>query len=293
MEAYTGSLRDETSLRRAAAGAEVAFYLAWDGYPATRRRHAEDLAANVALAVKAFDSLAAVGVSRLVFASSGGTLYGPPETVPIPEDHPTRPSSIYGLHKKLVEEHLAFLQRRQVLDSVVVRPGNVYGPGQLPDRGQGLVASALGRIAQKLPLEIWGDGSSIRDYVYAGDVAQAFLAAAERGRPGEAYNVGAGRGRSIRQIVAAIESLVGHPAEVLYTSPQAGGVPINVLDITRARAELGWSPEVGLEEGLSRTWRWITDEWLPVHTAVRRAGIVTPRGPGPAASGDRRPSPRR
>jgi UDP-glucose 4-epimerase len=265
LEAHTGSLLDREAQRRAAAGTEVAFYLAWDGYPGTERTLTEDLAVNVGPAVAAFKALADAGVTKVIFASSGGTIYGPPESVPIPEDHPTRPTSVYGLHKKLAEEYLAFLHRRQVLDSVVLRPGNLYGPGQLPGRGQGLVATALGRIAQDLPLEVWGDGSSIRDYVYVEDAARAFLAAAEHGRPGRAYNVGAGRGWSIRQVVAAIETLLGRPPEVRYASPQPGSVAINVLDTSRARDELGWSPAVGLEEGLSRTWRWIIDEWLPAH----------------------------
>jgi UDP-glucose 4-epimerase len=213
-------------------------------------------------------------VKKFVFISSGGTVYGIPQRVPVTEDHPTEPICSYGITKLTIEKYLNLYHRIHGLDYVVARVSNPYGEFQNPYAKQGAIGVFLGNIVQGQPITIWGDGEVVRDYVYIKDAVKALVLAAEYDAgPDEprVFNVGYGSGHSLNDIIAEIKKVVDMPVEVKYTPSRAVDVPVNVLDISRATRHLEWHPNTELARGLAQTWKWVkqihkANERLPERT---------------------------
>jgi UDP-glucose 4-epimerase len=183
-------------------------------------------------------------------------VYGTPQRIPISEDHPTDPISSYGITKLTIEKYLKLYRELHGLEYCVLRLANPYGEGQRTDRGQGAVAVFLDRVAGGMPIEIWGDGSVVRDYIYVGDVVEAMTAAAFGDAPSRLYNIGSGQGTSLLELVDAIGAVTGRKPSIDFKPSRPFDVPASVLDISRARRELGWQPRTTLGEGLRRTFEW-------------------------------------
>jgi UDP-glucose 4-epimerase len=232
-------------------GADVVFHLASTTVPSASNI-AYDIESNVLASIRTLEAAASLNIPRLVFASSGGTIYGVAERIPILETHPTNPICSYGIHKLAVEKYLHLFRSRKRLDSICLRIANHYGEEQDLSKPLGAVAHFAARAAKGLPIEIWGDGSVTRDYVHVDDVADAFIRAASyRGRE-TLMNVGTGRGVSLNQLVQFIQKGLASPVAVDYKPARSFDVAENVLDIQRARHELGWEPKVSLESGIQR-----------------------------------------
>jgi UDP-glucose 4-epimerase len=199
------------------------------------------------------------GVSRVIFLSSGGTVYGIPRARPIGEEHPTEPICSYGIGKLAVEKYLALFRRLHDLPYVVLRASNVYGPGKDPFGRQGAINVFLGNVSRGEPIRIWGDGGVVRDYIFVDDLLSLFLrcidAPAGDGTP--VFNAGSGEGHSLRDIVDRIRAVTGTEPNVERTPGRIVDVPANVLDIRKARERFGWAPAVPLGDGIRRTWDWI------------------------------------
>jgi UDP-glucose 4-epimerase len=263
-ETRQGLLEDENLLTEALQEVETVIYLSWTGYPATiKTNFALDLHANLLTAIKVMEACRRQAVARLIFASSGGTVYGVPQHLPITETHPTHPISAHGLGKLMAEQYLAVYRARGELASIVLRPANPYGPYQWPERQQGFIATALGRIAQQRPIEVWGQGETVRDYVHVRDVAEAFVKAVAYQGNETVFNIGSGVGLSLNAVLAEIEKITQRKPQVVFQSAYSGDVAQNVLDITRARQALQWTPQIYLSAGLLDTWRWIQQALHP------------------------------
>lgn len=254
-------IRDPFASVAALQGATAVLQLVSTSSPGLRNDYLEaDIADNVIPLVRfARDALAA-GVGRYVFISSGGTVYGRPRAVPIAEDHPLDPLSSHGVTKLACEKYLGLLAATGGLQAVILRVSNPFGPGQTFRKGQGLVPAILERHARGQPVTVFGDGSARRDYVYIGDVVEAVLAAfrvpglglaggPERG----VFNIGSGEGRSVLEILAAVEARLGVPLAREHVPARPSDVEVNVLAIDRARAVLGWSPATPFETAMDRT----------------------------------------
>jgi UDP-glucose 4-epimerase len=189
--------------------------------------------------------------TQLVFSSSGGAIYGECDG-PAPEESERRPLSPYGVSKLAGEEYLAGYNRLYGARHVSLRYGNVYGPRQDPYGEAGVVAIFLGRLAQGEAPQIFGGGLQTRDYVYAGDVARATLAAV--GHDGGVFNVGTGQETSVVDLYELSRRVAGSKVEAREAPARLGELQRSVLDVSSAERELGWRPEVLLEEGLRRTW---------------------------------------
>ena len=231
-------------------GAEVCFHLAAQvDVRVAVERPEHDAQVNVLGTVSVLEAARRHG-TQVVFASSGGAIYGEADG-PAREDAPREPLSPYGVSKLAGEEYLAAYNRLYDAGHVALRYANVYGPRQDPHGEAGVVAIFLGRLKAGEQARIFGDGSQTRDYVYAADVAQATLAAA--GKRG-VFNVGTGIETSVRELYELCRGVAGSQLEAEHVDARLGELERSVLDASRAERELGWRPEVDLEEGLRLTW---------------------------------------
>ena len=249
-----GSFLEPRDVERATAGCDAAFHLAWTTLPKSSNDDpVADVASNLSGTLRLLEAWRRASAGKFVFVSSGGTVYGTPQSVPIAETHPTQPICSYGVTKLAVEKYLELYRVLHGVDYCVLRLANPFGERQRVVTGQGAVTAFLDHARRGEPVEIWGDGRVVRDYLYVGDVADALARTLDyRGTP-RVFNIGSGVGRDLNAIVAAIERVVGHPVERRYAPGRSFDVPANVLDISRARAELGWRPVTSFEEGLART----------------------------------------
>jgi UDP-glucose 4-epimerase len=220
-----------------------------------------DFTANLGAMIRHLEYSRRIGAARHLFVSSGGTVYGDQGNRPLAEDSPTRPISPYGI-TKLASEHYAEMYRRLGVPTLVVRPSNIFGPGQAPFRGQGLVATAFGAALAGRPLTLFGDGSQRRDYLFVDDCCTGLDAVLARGEVGQAYNLGCGDATSTADLLAAIGAITAAddcPLTIAAEPARPFDVGSNLLDIGRLRDGLGWHPTTSLDDGLQRTWRWIRE----------------------------------
>jgi UDP-glucose 4-epimerase len=261
VESVLGDLSDARALRSVVTAGAVVVHLAWTTIPATSDEDpAADLSDNLLGSVRLWEACAAASVRRVVYVSSGGTVYGNAQTLPIREDDPTEPICAYGLSKLAAEKYLGLFRRLRTLDSVILRPGNAYGPGQDPRRGQSAATVFTYRAFRSEPITIWGDGSATRDLLYVDDLVDAIgrVLAHDPGADGpRVFNVGTGRGTSLRELVETIGRVMGRAPEVSYTPGRATDVSANVLDASRLRECTGWTPRVSVAEGIRR----MLDAW--------------------------------
>ena len=194
--------------------------------------------------------------TRMVFVSSGGAVYGVPETVPIGENHRTNPVSFYGVSKLAIEKYLYAYSVSTNLNYVVMRLSNPFGPGQINTKGQGLVPTIIESALLDKPLPVWGDGSSIRDYLFIDDAIDGLSRAISHECKSSLFNIGSGLGHSVLELVAHIEDITGKKISLEFQPRRAFDAPSNVLDISLARSELSWRPKTSLRQGLEETVRW-------------------------------------
>jgi UDP-glucose 4-epimerase len=255
-----GRADDESVLREALADVEVVFHLAWGTIPEVSERDpAADVQANLVPTIHVLDACQRAGIRRFVFTSSGGTVYGPARQLPIPETHPREPITAYGITKLAAEQHVQTFCGAHGLDYAILRPSTPYGPRQNPLGRQGAVSIFLYRIARGLPIALWGDGSTTRDYFFVTDLVQALVACASAElREHRIFNIGGGVEVSLRRLVEIAEAVVGKKASVTVEAARSFDVPRLALDTRLARQELGWTPTTQLAEGMHSTWQWIS-----------------------------------
>jgi UDP-glucose 4-epimerase len=192
------------------------------------------------------------GVGKVIYASTGGAVYGEPEVLPVPEDHPINPLDPYGASKHHVEHYLYLYRANYGVTYTALRYPNVYGPRQDPYGEAGVVAIFTRQLLDRAQAVINGSGEQERDFVHVADVAGANVLALERG-DGRVYNIGSGVGTSVTRIFDLLAGLTRYDRPVVHGPPKQGEVFRVFLDATRAQAELGWAPRIGLEEGLAQT----------------------------------------
>ncbi len=259
LEWQEGDFGNAQDIGRALDGIDTVFHLISTTQPQSSNDDpAFDVQSNLLPTLGLLEQLRKHTGVRLVFVSSGGTVYGVPRQTPIPETHPTEPTCSYGIVKLAIEKYQALYRILHGLDYRIVRLANPYGPGQEANRAQGVAGTFLYRVAQGLAIEVWGDGSVVRDYLYIGDAVSALRRTAEYGGGERIFNIGSGTGHSVNEILTAVEAAAGRKAEVRYAPGRKFDVPVSILDISRAQAELGWRPAVDLAAGLRLTYAAIT-----------------------------------
>jgi len=214
-----------------------------------------DAEVNILGSLRLCQAALAAGTRKIVFAGSGGTLYGVPEALPVAETHSRRPVSPYGVAKKAVGDYLHYYKEIHGLDYTVLALANVYGPRQDPHGEAGVVAIFAGKLLAGETPTIFGDGAQTRDFVFVDDVVDAF-ARARSGGSGLLANVGTGIETSVNDLFATMARLIGFAEPPVYAPARPGELARSALDPARVAAELGWKPLRTLEDGLERTLAW-------------------------------------
>lgn len=219
-----------------------------------------DVQSNVVATLQMLNAMVTHHVHKIVFISSGGTIYGHPRYLPIDENHPTNPVVSYGVTKLAIEKYLYMYSHLHGIKAITLRVANPYGQRQRIETAQGALGVFLYRALQGLPIEIWGDGSVTRDYIYVGDVADAFVKAMTYSGEESCFNIASGTGTNLNELINMIEEVVGKPADVQYLPGRPFDVPISVLCNDLARKELTWTPSVSMHDGMMRTAQWMKSE---------------------------------
>lgn len=260
IEWFEGDFLNEDDLARAVPGSEVIFHLVSATLPKSSNDNpVYDVESNVMGTLRLLNLARTHAVKRVIFASSGGTVYGLPHTLPISESHSTEPLVSYGITKLAIEKYLHMYQELYGIDYCVLRIANPFGERQRVSAAQGAVAVFLHRAMHNQTIHIWGDGSVTRDYVYVKDVTAALVKALSYQGRQRVFNIGSGQGLSLNQILVAIENLLGRAVPRSYEHGRKFDVPVNVLDITCAREQLGWQPAVSFQDGLVNTLAWLRE----------------------------------
>jgi UDP-glucose 4-epimerase len=237
-----------------------------------------DVQSNLVATLQLLEAMHAENIHKILFISSGGTVYGNPQVLPITEKHPTNPISSYGITKLAIEKYLMLYRGLRGLRPIVLRVANPYGERQRIETAQGVVAVFLSRVMSGMPIEIWGDGSVTRDYLHVSDVAEAFVKALEYDGSETVFNIGSGNGVSLNDLFETLNDLVGGQIKVCYKPGRACDVPTNILDSSLAYQHLGWSSKVPLKIGLERTISWIQSNSCEQNRPHKiRSEITNPR----------------
>lgn len=254
IEWIEGDFTNKVQLEEIVKGVDVIVHAIATTLPKTSNENpVYDIESNLVSTLHLLEAAKTEKVKKVVFFSSGGTVYGIPQKTPIAEDHPTEPICSYGIQKLAIEKYLNLYRYLYAIDYAVMRIANPYGERQRPLATQGSVIVFLYKAMRGEQIEVWGDGSVVRDFLHVTDVARAVVKLIEYNGNHRIFNVGGGTGYSLLTVLKEIERVIGREPDVRFSQARPFDVPVNVLDITRAKTELGWVPEVGFEEGLKRT----------------------------------------
>ncbi len=216
-----------------------------------------DIVSNLPPTVGLLQEAVSAGLRKVVLMSSGGTVYGVTESIPVSEEHQTNPISPYGITKLAIEKYAGMYHHAYDLPVVVVRPGNAYGEDQQPNRGQGFIAAALHAVAQGKKITLYGREGTVRDYLHVDDVAKGVVAALEFGEAGHPYNLGSGIGRSNLDVLRSLEPLASRSDLEVRTEvqpPRRFDVPYNALNSEKLALVSEWRPTIRFEDGLAAVW---------------------------------------
>lgn len=255
---HQGSLDDHVILETILPICSAVIHLASTTTPGSSANHPLiEAEQNIAPTLRFLQILQQYEDIQLIFVSSGGTLYGNPKTIPVSENHELRPRSYHGAGKAAIEAFLMAYSIRPGKHVTILRPSNLYGPGQSMRQGFGVIRTMLEHLRHDTTMDIWGDGENIRDFLYISDMVAVFDILLNREAHTGIYNIGAGKGHSINQIREVIEQVCGKIFKFRYLPVREVDVRQVVLDCSRLKEQSGWQPQVSLEQGIRQTWEWV------------------------------------
>jgi UDP-glucose 4-epimerase len=254
IELMRGDFMNLGDLRRALEGVPVVLHFVGTTIPQSSMNDIQfDIETNVVPTIRLLELMVQGGLKRLIFSSSGGTVYGIAERRrPIPETHRTDPIAAYGISKLMTEKYIRLFTFNYHLPAVILRFANPYGETQQVRRSQGVVSTFVQKVLQHEPIHLWGDGSTTRDYLYEQDVATAVESVLRAPSLEGIFNVGTGRGTSLDKLLSLISDVFSKPTKVIREPSRSFDVPYNVLDISRITAATGWKPRYTLLQGLQK-----------------------------------------
>lgn len=261
VEWLAGDLLSTHDVGDAIDGADVVLHLVSTTLPKNSNDDPiYDVETNVVATLQLLNAMVVRNVRKIVFISSGGTVYGNPVYLPIDEQHPTDPLVSYGITKLAIEKYLYVFERMHGIRAITLRVANPYGERQRIETAQGAVGVFLNNAIRGIPLNIWGDGSVTRDYIHVSDVAEAFVRALEYDGSKRVFNISSGTGTSLNELIEMLEDVLGKHVDRHYLPGRPFDVPVSVLSNNLAREELAWVPNVSIRDGIDRTVKWIKRE---------------------------------
>jgi UDP-glucose 4-epimerase len=257
IEIIEGDASKTTDVIAAIKGVHTVIHMIHTTVPGSSMREPIfDINSNVISTVGWLQRLPECGIKKIIYCSSGGTVYGVAQNTPIDENHQTNPISPYGISKLTIEKYVALYADLHNVDYQIVRPSNVFGVGQKLRGGQGVIGVMIDLVLSGKHFEIWGDGKTVRDYLYTEDLASAIQKLVSHSGDERVFNVSSGVGYSVLDIVSVVKDIIG-PFEVRYREAGGFAVPINVLDSSRLEIATGWQAKTRFQDGIAETIEWV------------------------------------
>lgn len=255
-----GDFSDEKILNNILPEIDIVIHLAWSSIPTQNTSSfSADIETNISGSIKLLNACIDNKIKKFLFISSGGTVYGIPKQVPIKEDHPLDPISSYGIGKVCIEKYLHLYETIGGLDYSIFRVSNAYGTLQNIKKGQGIIGIFLSKIKKGEPIEIWGNGEIIRDFIYVSDLAKIITMTIDKDLKYKVYNLGYGTGYSLNDIIDKMKQVTGQDFIINYKEGRKIDVPINVLSIEKLITEIRYIPKVTLDRGIEKVWNWVNN----------------------------------
>lgn len=252
-----GDFEDVALIEKALFKKDVVYHLLSTTVPLSANRDPVfDVQSNLIGTINLLELVGKSSVKRFIYTSSGGTVYGNPQYLPIDEKHPRNPIGSYGIIKNTIEQYVRMYSQKKEFSYLILRPSNPYGPRQNYKGDQGLIAKLLYKGIIQEEFTIWGDGSAIRDYIYIEDLARFLYLAGLSDKSG-VFNIGSGRGKSIKEIIEYLSNIMDKLPPITYAEKNGFFVEEVVLDIGSITKTFGWQPKFSMEEGLA-----LHNEWM-------------------------------
>lgn len=222
----------------------------------SNQQFVKDLPTNMGSFIRLIEHMKQHQVKKLVFLSSGGTVYGENGTTTQKESSPLNPTNAYGWLKVSQEAYLKLQHQQSGIDYLILRPSNAYGPGQTGKNNQGIIAAAMSSILEHIPLEIWGDGTTKRDFIYVEDLVRGVVQLIKLDQWNEIVNIASGSTVDLNTTLTMVENVIQQPLERTYLPSRGVDSPVTQLDITKLRGLVNWDNLTPLETGIQRMWQW-------------------------------------
>ncbi|MFX0205828.1 MAG: NAD-dependent epimerase/dehydratase family protein [Candidatus Hodarchaeota archaeon] len=257
IEIVEGDVRENDIISEATKDIDCVFHLAAQISVSRSVREPQfDASVNILGMITLLEAIKKNSV-KFIYISTGGAIYGEPASIPASESTLEEPISPYGLSKLVGEKYLEWFHREYGLPYIIIRPANIYGPRQDPLGEAGVISIFLGRIQNNEPLEIFGDGTDTRDYVYVKDIAEICINAMYSSSI-DTFNAGTGNQTNLLELIDVIEQVTEFKADKKFCDPRPGDVRFIALDSTKAYEDLGWKPTTPLSQGIQETWKWFS-----------------------------------
>lgn len=252
-----GDFEQEDLLKKSLAGIDVVIHLISTTVPKTADADPVfDLNTNLMNTIGLLKLLPETKVKKLVYFSSGGTVYGEPKTALVPETHSREPIGSYGIVKCAIEDYIRFYASKSTFEHLIIRPSNPYGPGQISYGLQGVIPIIFDSIINNKEFQLWGGGNQVRDYVFIDDLTEAVQKLIDARCTG-AYNIGSGQGHDVNQLVSAVEEQMDKSLKTRVVETDHNAIQRFVLSIDKIRTDTGWSPQTALSDGLRKYHQWL------------------------------------
>lgn len=261
VEWVTGDLSSTHDVNDVMSGIDVVLHLVSTTLPKSSNDDPiYDVQSNVVATLQMLNAMITHNVQKIVFISSGGTVYGNPMYLPIDEKHPTDPVVSYGITKLAIEKYLQMYSHLYGIRAIILRVANPYGERQRIETAQGAVGVFLHHALKGIPIEIWGDGSVKRDYIHVSDVAEAFVRAVEYVGSKNCFNISSGIGTSLNELISMLRNSITKPVDIIYLPSRPFDIAVSVLSNKLAQDELNWTPLISMDDGIARVVKWMKDE---------------------------------
>ncbi len=260
LEIFPGNFLNRADLKKALKGIDYVFhYISLTTPGSSMNDPLIDVDTNIRGTVVLLGECAKAKVKKIIFPSSGGAIYGNQKKAVLGESDSQNPISPYAISKLTIEKYLEYFRLNRGLDYIIIRFSNPYGPGQNAVGSQGIIPIFLNLVRQGKPITIFGDGENVRDYIFIDDLVENTKKIAfKKNNKFRIYNIGSGKGATINQIVKTIQKVTEKKVKVKKMPARGIDVRKIALDISRAKKEIKYSLEISLEEGVRKTWEWIS-----------------------------------